>query len=78
MICSRPNFADVLGAAPAVSRAIRLTSTQLCREKADAKIAPLHLLIAKALGCFGRVFEVKCSQYIVSETIPAKSALGRR
>src|SRR5215470_11495858 len=75
MICSQPRLPNLLGAAPAVSRAIRLTSTELCREKQRMQRSRLSISQSRRRSVLGCIFEVKHVQYIVFQLVPANSML---
>jgi hypothetical protein len=76
MIYSRPRVTQPSGAAPAVSRAIRLTSMELCREKQLMQRSRLlSISQSRRRGVLLRVFEVKYIQYIAFKTVPTKGML---
>ena len=75
MICSRPRVSQPLGAAPDVSRAIRLASTEFCRERQLMQRSRLSISQSRRRSVLWRIFEVKYIQYIALKIVPAKGTL---
>ena len=75
MICSRPRVSQRLGAALAASRAIQLTSMELCREKQLMQRSRLSISQSRRRCVLWRIFEVKFIQYIAFKIVPAKGIL---